>query len=64
MSISRQVVVGVNGGEDVSVWVAKSGKVTWRAWATFRGRPVNVTGQSEASEIDTWKQAADYASKE
>ncbi|MGF6265456.1 hypothetical protein OKW34_000233 [Paraburkholderia youngii] len=63
MNASTQVVVRVDG-EDVSVWVAKSGKVTWRAWATFRGRNITKTGQSRTCAIDAWRQTADYASKE
>ncbi|MFL9921591.1 hypothetical protein PQR75_40820 [Paraburkholderia fungorum] len=63
MNASTQVVVRVDE-EDVSVWVAKSGKVTWRAWATFRGRHINVSGQSKTGAVDAWKQTADYASKE
>ncbi|TCG04918.1 hypothetical protein BZM27_37470 [Paraburkholderia steynii] len=62
MSASKQISVRVDD-EDIAVWVAKTGKVTWQAWATFRGQHLRVSGSSEPNAIDVWMQTADYAAK-
>jgi hypothetical protein len=63
MSASKQTAVRVDG-EYVDIWVAKTGRVTWRAWGEFRGRHVEATGSSQSDAAGKWQQKADYISKE
>jgi hypothetical protein len=45
------------------MWVAKTGKVTWHAWATIRGEHIRLSGNLETNGINVWKQRDGYASK-
>lgn len=46
--------------EQITGWVAQTGKTTWRAWATFRGKMIEETGRSKQNAVDSWKAAANY----
>ncbi|WP_324809790.1 hypothetical protein [Ralstonia pickettii] len=63
MNASRQIPVRVDD-EDVSIWVTKSGKSTWRAHGEFRGKHVDAVAQSESGAISAWKSKADYLTKD
>lgn len=62
MAGAKQRTVRVDG-EDLDIWVAQDGRVTWRAWGQFRGRQFDATGTSESNAVDRWQQKADYIAK-
>lgn len=59
MSETRQHTVTVDG-EETSVNVAKTGKVTWRAWGFFRNKHIEQTGGTESGALSAWKRKAEY----
>lgn len=59
MSNEREMTVD---GVSVLVRVVKTGKVTYRAYAKFRGKHVDQTGSSESSALDRWRRKAEYLS--
>lgn len=63
MSASKQTTVTVDG-KYFEIWVTKTGAVTWRAWAQFRGKQVEATGSSQADAATKWQQKGDFISKE
>lgn len=63
MSAAKQTAVRVDGAY-VDIWVAKSGGVTWRAWAPYLGKHIEATGTTESDATAKWQQKADYSSKE
>ena len=63
MSGAKQVPVTVDG-VSVDVWVVKTGKVAYCAYADFRGRRIEGTGTSESSAVGAWRSNANYAANE
>lgn len=61
MNNEREVTVD---GESLLVRVVKTGKVTYRAYAEFRGRHIDQTGSSESSAIEKWRRKAEYLSND
>lgn len=62
MGGSRQHPVTVDG-ETIDIWIAKDGK-SYKAWATFRGKPISVRGESEAGALSKWCTDANHATNE
>lgn len=63
MSGAKQISVTVDG-LSIDVWVVKTGKVTYRAYADFRGRRIEATGTSDSSAVAAWQGKANYAANE
>ena len=59
----KQLPVTVDG-VSINVWVVKTGKVTYRAYADFRGRRLEGTGTSESGAVGAWQSKANYAANE
>lgn len=63
MSGAKQFSVTIDG-LSVDVWVVKTGKVTYRAYADFRGRRIEATGTNEGGAVGAWQSKANYAANE
>lgn len=63
MSGVKQISVTVDA-LSIDVWVVKTGKVTYRAYADFRGRRIEATGTSDSSAVAAWQGKANYAANE
>lgn len=54
MSGAKQISVTVDA-LSVDVWIVKTGKLTYRAYADFRGRHIEATGTSESGTVAAWQ---------
>jgi hypothetical protein len=61
--ISQQHDVTIDD-EPCRVMVVKTGKVTWKAYGSFRGRHIEKSNSSASSALSAWKKIAEYQSKE
>lgn len=61
MSIEDRVTVD---GEELSIYIIKTGSTTWKATGTFRGKQIIASGHSVSEARKNWKSRAEYAAKE
>lgn len=58
-SAARQTEITVDD-TPCKIWSLKTGKSTWRAYGTFRGKHIDVRGKSESEALSQWRHIAEY----